>query len=130
VPTPVRQKRVADRLQAEISELIQRELKDPRLNLVTVTRVMIDRELEHANVFVSTVVDEAGRKTEVLRGLESAKGFLRREVGRRIQLRRVPELRFHWDPGPDNVEQVGQLLDQLKSAEPAEVEPKDDDDGL
>jgi len=119
---------VADRLQAEISELIQRELKDPRLVLVTVTRVMIDRELEHANIFVSTVVDEAERKTEVLRGLESAKGFLRREVGRRIQLRRVPELHFHWDPGPDNVEQVGQLLDQLKSAEPAEVEPKHDDD--
>jgi ribosome-binding factor A len=111
---------VADRLQAELSELIQRELKDPRLRLATVTRVMIDRELEHANIFVSTALDQAGRKPDVLRGLESARGFLRREVGRRVQLRRVPELHFHWDPGPDNVEHVGQILDQLKSAQAPE----------
>lgn len=131
MPSAIRQKRVADRLQAELSELIQRDLKDPRLNLVTVTRVVIDRELEHANIYVSTALDEAERKKDVLRGLESARGFLRREVGRRVQLRRVPELHFHWDPGLENVEQVGQILDQLKSApvtEGTDRESEDDDE--
>jgi ribosome-binding factor A len=61
----LRQKRVADRLQVEISELFQRDMNDPRLELVTVTRVVIDRELEYANVFVSTMGDEA-RQAEVL----------------------------------------------------------------
>ena len=116
MPSPVRQKRVADRIQAEVSELIQREMKDPRLNLVTVTRVNIDRELEHANIFVSTLGGET-RQKDVMHALENAKGFVRRELARRIQLRRAPELHFHWDPGPEKVEQVGQLLDQLKASD-------------
>lgn len=129
MPSPLRQKRVADRLQAEISDLLLRELKDPRLALVTVTRVNIDRELEHANVFVSTVGDEA-RQKEVMHALEGAKGFIRREVGQRVQLRRTPQIVFHWDPAPEKVEQVGRLLDQLKAANPpadAELASGDDE---
>ena len=90
----LRQKRVADRLQVEISELFQREMNDPRLELVTVTRVNIDRELEYAHVFVSTVGDEA-RQAEVLAILKGAHGFIRREIGRRVRLRRTPQLVFH-----------------------------------
>ena len=114
----LRQKRVADRLQAVISELIQREMNDPRLELVTVTRVNIDRELEYANVFVCTVGDET-RQAEVLNVLKGAHGFIRREVGRRVQLRRTPNIIFHWDVAPEKGEQVEQLLDQLR-AEPAQ----------
>jgi ribosome-binding factor A len=128
MPSALRQRRVADRIQAEVSELLQREIKDPRLALVTVTRVNIDRELEHANVFVSTLGDEM-RQKEVLRALEGAKGFIRREIGRRVQLRRTPQMVFHWDPGPEKVEQVGRLLDELKSsAPPAAARPDTDDD--
>ncbi len=114
MPSPLRQKRVADRLQAEISELLQREMNDPRLALVTVTRVNIDRELEYAHVFVCTVGDET-RQAEVLSGLKSAHGFIRREIGRRVQLRRTPEIIFHWDPAPEKGEQVEQLLDHLRA---------------
>ncbi len=130
MPSALRQRRVADRIQAEISALLQREIKDPRLELVTITRVNIDRELEHANVFVSTLGDEARRK-EVLHALEGAKGFIRREVGQRVQLRRTPQIVFHWDPSPEKVEQVGQLLDELKaSAPPTDAEtPSRDDEG-
>ena len=113
---------MAERLQAVISELIQREMNDPRLALVTVTRVNIDRELEYANVFVCTVGDEA-RQAEVLAGLKSAHGFIRREIGRRVQLRRTPEVIFHWDPAPDKGEQVEQLLDQLR-AETSAAQPQ------
>ncbi len=128
----LRQKRVADRLQVEISELFQREMNDPRLELVTVTRVVIDRELEYANVFVSTMGDEA-RQAEVLAILKGAHGFIRREVGRRVKLRRTPQIIFHWDPAPEKGEQVEQLLDQLRaqsqaSAEPATEPDSDEDD--
>ncbi len=116
MPSVLRQKRVADRLQAEISQLIQLEMNDPRLALVTVTVVNIDRELEYANVFVSTVGDEARRK-DVMRALEHATGFIRREVARRVQLRRAPELIFHWDPSPEKAEHIAQLLDEIKAVE-------------
>ena len=127
----LRQKRVADRLQVEISELFQREMNDPRLRLVTVTRVVIDRELEYANVFVSTMGDEA-RQAEVLAILKGAHGFIRREIGRRVKLRRTPEIIFHWDPAPEKGEQVEQLLDQLRAQRQAsaggEAEPDSDHD--
>src|SRR5215471_17449527 len=131
MPSAIRQKRVADRLLHEISGLLQ-GMNDPRLNLVTVTVVNIDRELEHANVFVSTVGDEARRK-EVMQVLEGAKGYIRREVSHRVQLRRAPELLFHWDPSPEKAEHVEQLLDELKTGDarptvaPAKDEPQNAD---
>src|SRR5258708_19905040 len=117
MPSALRQKRVADRLLQEISGLLL-GMNDPRLGLVPVTVVNIDRELEHANVFVSTVGDEARRK-EVMQVLNGAKGYIRREVSQRVQLRRSPELLFHWDPSPEKAEQISQLLDELKSNGPA-----------
>ncbi|MCC7359214.1 MAG: 30S ribosome-binding factor RbfA [Anaerolineales bacterium] len=116
MPSVLRQKRVADRLQQEASTLLL-EMKDPRLDLVTVTRVNIDRELEYAHIFVSTVGDDARRKA-VLQALDHAKGYIRREIGRRVQLRRAPEVVFHWDPSPEKAEQIAQLLDELKAAPP------------
>lgn len=126
MPSALRQKRVADRLLQEISSLLP-AMNDPRLQLVTVTVVNIDRELEHANVFVSTVGDEARRK-EVMQVLDGAKGFIRREVAHRVQLRRAPELLFHWDPSPEKAEHIAQLLDELKSGAPAPA-PRTDPPG-
>jgi ribosome-binding factor A len=118
MPTPIRQKRVAERIQHEVAQLIQQEMKDPRLEMVSVTRVVIDRELAHANIFVSAIGGEARRK-EVMQVLEGAAGFIRREIGRRVKLRNTPHVVIHWDPGPEKVEQVAQLLDQLKESETA-----------
>jgi ribosome-binding factor A len=125
MPTPLRQKRVADRLQQELSSLLQ-TMNDPRLELVTVTVVNIDRELEYANVFVSTVGDEA-RKRTVMQALNNAKGFIRREVARRVQLRRAPEVIFHWDPSPEKAEHIAGLLDQLKAEATTASPPPDDE---
>jgi ribosome-binding factor A len=121
MPSVLRQKRVADRLLQEISSLLL-GMNDPRLSLVTVTVVNIDRELEHANVFVSTVGDDARRK-EVMQVLNGAKGYIRREVSHRVRLRRAPELIFHWDPSPEKAEQISQILDELKEAGPAADAP-------
>jgi ribosome-binding factor A len=109
----VRQKRVADRIRAEISELLAREMADPRLKLVTVTDVSVDRELAWANVWVCRADGDAAEK-EVLAALDGAKGFLRREVAIRLQLRNAPQLVFHWDHAPDHAEKMAQILDELK----------------
>lgn len=115
--TPLRQKRVADRIQAELADLLLNSLKDPRLHLITITRVVVDRELEYANIFVASF-DGDTRHEDVLAGLHSAQGFIRRELAKRVQLRKAPMLRFHWDAGPDQVEHMAQLMDQLKTENP------------
>jgi len=128
MPSSLRQKRVAERIQAEISELIQREMNDPRLALVTVTVVTVDRELAHADVFVSTVGDEA-RQQEVIQVLNGAKGYIRREIGSRVRLRYTPQIMFYWDSSPEKAEHVSQLLDEIKAAAPpSEAEASGDDD--
>lgn len=125
--TPLRQKRVAERIRQEISDLLQRELKDPRLALASVTRVSVDRELSHADVYVSNL-GEAADHQAMLAALESASGLIRREIGRRVRLRLTPRLVFHWDPGPQNVEQIAQLLDGLKAGQAPAADADDDAD--
>lgn len=108
----IRQRRVAEGLRAELMDLIQNQLRDPRLNLVTVTDVTIDRELRHASVFVSALAGPEEQR-QIMKALDGAMGFLRREIARRIHLKVVPELRFHWDPGLERGERIGQILDHL-----------------
>ena len=110
----VRQKRVADRIRAEIGDLLTREMADPRLKLVTVTDVGVDRELAYVNVWVCRADGDAAEK-EVMTALEGAKGFLRREIAKRVQLRNAPQLVFHWDRAPDHAEKMAHILDELKS---------------
>lgn len=113
--TPIRQKRVAERIQHELAQMLQHDLKDPRLTTVSVTRVLIDRELVHANVFVSSW-EGSERREDILAALEAAHGFIRREIGRRVKLRLTPQVVFHWDPGLEKVEEVGRLLDEIKAS--------------
>src|SRR5262245_5249570 len=109
----LRQKRVGDRIRAELSDLLARELADPRLKLVTVTEVSVDRELAYANVWVCRADGDAA-EPEVMKALEGAKGFLRREIAARVQLRHAPQLVFHWDHAPDHAERMAHILDELK----------------
>jgi len=92
--------------------LIQ-EISDPRLHQVYVTDVRVDRELAYADVYVSAVEGKA-RSEEVLAGMESASGFLRRALSTRVELRAFPRLRFHWDPTPENADHIEKLLAQLR----------------
>lgn len=112
----IKQKRTANHLQQVLSELLRDEVDDPRLAGVTVTEVRIDRELEHANVFVAALAGEGARES-VLAGLQSAQGFLRREVARRVRIRRAPVLHFHWDAGLERGERIAQLLDAIQPGE-------------
>ncbi len=93
--------------------MLLKEINDPRLAQIFVTDVTIDRELAYANVYVSAV-EGVARSKEILEGLESASGFLRRELAARIELRTFPRLRFHWDPTPENADHMERLFQQLK----------------
>ena len=113
-----------ERIRVVLSELMLREIADPRLQGITITEVALDPELMFADVYVNALGDE-GRQEEVLAGLERAKGFLRREVGKGIRLRHVPELHFHWDLTLERGERLNQLISSLDI--PPE-EPQDTDD--
>lgn len=108
----IRQERTAEQIQVILSELFLREVADPRLAGITVTQVLIDRELQHANIYVNALGDES-REPEVMEGLERASGFLRGQIAQRLDLRSAPIIRFHWDPRLRYAEEVNQLLDSL-----------------
>lgn len=114
MPSGIRIKRIEDRIQQELSELLIREVSDPRLKQIFVTGVKVDRELAYAEVYVSAV-EGASRSEEVLAGLESASGFLRRALSARVELRAFPKLRFHWDPTPENADHIEKLLAGLRN---------------
>ncbi len=102
--------RVNHLIRREMSELLQRQVKDPRLSsFVTVNEVVTSSDLRHAKIFVSHIGSE-GEKQETLSVLVSASGFLRNELARRLKLRRIPELSFHWD---DSIERGAHLLELI-----------------
>ena len=118
MPSDVRLRRIAERLRLELAGLLERELSDPRLRMLSVTEVTVDRELSTANVWISALLDEAGQKA-ALQALKGAGGFLRRELARRVELRTMPQLKFHWDNSPERGERLSRLLDSLKEEGPS-----------
>ena len=113
MPSKVRVERIEDRFKQEISELLIREISDPRLHQIIITDVRIDRELAFADIYVSAVEGSA-RSAEILAGLNHASGFMRRALAGRVALRSMPRLRFHWDPTPENADHIERLLIELR----------------
>jgi ribosome-binding factor A len=102
--------RVSSLMRQEISQLLQRQVKDPRLgNFVAVTEVSLSPDLRYARVFVSCMGSEE-EKQAMLSGLVAASGFLRNQLAKRLRLRRIPELSFHWD---DSIERGAHLLELI-----------------
>ena len=105
--------RVNSLIRQEISELLRRQVKDPRLgNFVSVTEVSASPDLKFAKIFVSCLGSDE-KKQATLSVLASASGFFRKELARRLKLRRVPELSFQWDDSIERGAHLLQLLDQL-----------------
>ncbi|GGF97120.1 30S ribosome-binding factor RbfA [Paenibacillus aceti] len=104
--------RVGEEIKKELSVLIQRELKDPRIGFVTVTGVEVTNDLSQAKVYLSVFGDEE-KKKDTLKGLEKATGFLRTEIGKRIRLRHTPELIFKIDESIAYGSRIEKLLDEI-----------------
>lgn len=108
----IKRDRMSERVREILSELLLREVADPRLQGVTITEVKLDPELMYADVYVNALGEEH-REKEVLLGLKRASGFLRREVGQRIRVRNTPELHFHWDTTLERGEYLNQVINSL-----------------
>jgi ribosome-binding factor A len=107
--------RLGEAIREEVAQLVGFELKDPRIGLVTVTRVEVTPDLGHARVHVSVLGDERERK-KTLDALRNSAGFVRRELSQRLGIRQVPEVDFRYDKGLEATERVAALLDEDRRA--------------
>ncbi len=109
-----RVERVNSLIRQEISELLQRQVKDPRLgNLVTVIDVSTSPDLRHAKIFISRIGSNEEEKQETLSVLAAAAGFFRNELAKRMRLRYIPELSFQWDDSIERGDHLLQLIDEI-----------------
>jgi ribosome-binding factor A len=117
--------RVGEQIRRELTVLLRDGVKDPRIGMVTITDVEVSRDLAHAKVYFTTF----GNEQAVLaskRGLESAAGFLRRELGRHMKIRTVPGLRFLYDDTQQKGRRVSTLIDRALSPDNRPSKPRDE----
>jgi ribosome-binding factor A len=116
-------------MQRELADLIRREVKDPRVGMVTISAVEVSRDFEHAKVFISLLGDDA-QTAQALEGLNNAAGFLRRELARRMLLRIIPKLRFVQDRSIAEGSRLSALIDKAveedRTHEAGDDEPSGD----
>src|SRR5436190_20451637 len=112
----VRKERLEQLLRREISDIIRREVNDPRIGFVTVTDAEVTKDLSYAKVFVSVLGTEEQQEA-ALKGLNSATRFIRGEFGQRIKLRQVPEISFRFDKAIQQGARIHELLEQVKRQE-------------
>jgi ribosome-binding factor A len=122
--------RVADQIRSEIASMLAREVHDPGVGFVTITRVAVTADLQQARVYYTALGDDAARRNTE-RALGRAAPFLRRQLGSRLRLKRAPEIEFLYDESIAGQHRIEQLLNEIRAAEPpadAADPPTDTDD--
>ncbi len=113
--------RVGDQMQRDLASLIQREIKDPRLGMVTINHVKVAKDLGYADVYITVLPlggkDEAEALKDSLSVLNNAAGFLRAELARGIKLRVMPQLRFHYDESVERGRHLTSLIERARRLE-------------
>jgi ribosome-binding factor A len=117
--------RVGDQIRSEIAEMLTREIHDPGIGFLTLTHVKVTADLQHARVYYTTLGTEKQRQ-ESQRALERAMPYLRRQLGRRLRLRRAPELQFFFDESIERHDRIERILQDIE-AERATREPAGED---
>ena len=118
--------RVGDQIRQELSELLSRgAVHDPGIGFITITRVRVSADLQVAHVYYTELGDPKARK-ETAKALGRATPFFRRQIGARLQLRRVPELDFRFDESVEHQDRIEQILRDLHAEEAARKDPDDD----
>lgn len=113
-----RGRRIADQIQRELSDIIRLEIKDPRVDMVTITDVEVTQDNAHAKIFF-TVLGEPVQQEVAAKALEHAAGFLRSTLARRIKLRTVPQLHFHYDVSVERGMRLSRLIDEAVAGDEA-----------
>jgi ribosome-binding factor A len=112
----LRATRIGEQMKKELSDIIGRKLKDPRIGFVTVTDVRVTGDLQQAKVYITVLGDEQQRQN-TLKGLAKAKGFIRSEIGQRIRLRKTPEIYFEIDESIEYGNRIESLIKQISEEE-------------
>ena len=115
-----RNKRVGDLLLREIADLLIRKVRDPRVQSVTLSGIEMSQDLKHAKIYYS-VLGEEQEVQNAQQGLDSAKGFIKREAGHRLNLKYVPEIQFRHDPSLDNGDYMERLFRKMKTEESSDL---------
>jgi ribosome-binding factor A len=121
-----RPSRVADQMRAELSDLLAREVHDPGIGFITITRVHVTPDLGLGRIFYTTLGTAAARK-ETARALRRAAPFLRRQIGHRLRLRRVPELEFLFDESIEQQDRLERIFQEIHAADEAHEGPEGGD---
>lgn len=121
-----RTRRVGEQIQRDLAQLIHDEIKDPRVGMVTVNAVEVSRDLGHAKVYVTSL--EERDHEETIQALSHAAGFLRRELGRRLMLRTIPQLHFHYDESVEKGSRLSALIDEAVESDKAKSESRTEED--
>lgn len=112
----IRPRQVGEQMKKELSDIISRKVKDPRIGFVTVTDVEVTGDLQQATVYITVLGGEKERE-ETLIGLNKAKGFIRSEIGHRIRLRKTPEIFFKYDESVEYGNRIEALIEQISREE-------------
>ena len=126
-----RPERIGDQIRVEITGMLSRQVHDPGIGFLTVTRVEVSADLQHARVYYTALGDEKARR-ESARALERASSFLRRQLAGRLRLRRAPELQFFYDESiekHDRIERILIEIEQERSLRPSPLSTEDNEDG-
>jgi ribosome-binding factor A len=122
------QRRVSDLIRSHLMDLLERKVNDPRLGMVTITDVTVTPDALRADVHFS-VLGPVEAQAEAQAGLDSAAGWLRRKLGRRLRLRNTPQLVFHYDPSLERGEHIASILDELGFSDEETAEERDAETG-
>ena len=123
--------RVADQIRGEVASMLARDVHDPGIGFVTITRVRVTPDLQHARIHYTSLGDDAAR-ANTAKALSRAAVFLRRQIGSRLRLKRVPELEFLYDESIAGQDRIEQLLNDIRAGGPGgavtpDTTPDDDD---
>jgi ribosome-binding factor A len=123
-----RPSRVADQIRVELASLLMRNVHDPGIGFLTITRVDVTADLQQARVYYTTIGDEKAKR-ESARAIDRATPFLRRQVGQRLRLKRVPELTFFYDESIERGDRVERILQELQAERAGRPDIDDDTPG-
>ena len=119
-----RSEKVANLIQKEVSQMLVKSIKDPRIGFVTITRVIVSEDCRFAKIYFSVAGTLAERESSG-KGLDSAKGYVRKELGRRLRLRYTPEIVFQFDPSIEYAIHMEELIRNIHQGK----EPNEDEEG-
>jgi ribosome-binding factor A len=127
--------RVADQIRGELAMLLARDVHDPGIGFVTLTRVQVSPDLQLARIYYTVLGDEKSRANSA-KALDRAVPFLKRQIGSRLRLKRVPELKFHYDEAVAGQDRIDRLLNEIHAADrerggdaPPPADTANEDDG-